>query len=329
MQKLSFDLRLLSDYRQILMGVAAIFILLCHASGNGVIMPSFLEKICGFGNIGVDMFLFLSGMGLYFSLSKRNEHKDSLLKWYLHRYKRIFVPYWLMVIPWIVTKLYITNGSFGLENSISSLFAYYYWISGNGAWFVSLIIILYIFAPLLHIICSCKNDYCNILVSLLLCFLGGAIRLFTVDIESLQIISRCFDRIPAFIVGVYMGKYVKEGRILNLPLFFLIIVLSVYIYRAFFPNCSIFWIYSVPLSIILCIVFKIIGKNYILEYMGTISLESYLANIFIGNILMGISWQVCFLEFDWGYGNYLEYFLVLTIGIIWADMSHTICKKII
>jgi len=63
------QLKLLSKYRTELMGVGAICILLCHSVGRGVLMPDFLSQILSYGNIGVDIFLLLSGMGMYYSLS--------------------------------------------------------------------------------------------------------------------------------------------------------------------------------------------------------------------------------------------------------------------
>lgn len=65
-----FELGKLSTYRTELMGISAILILVCHASGRGVILPFHLSTLLSFGNIGVDMFLLLSGIGLFYSLEK-------------------------------------------------------------------------------------------------------------------------------------------------------------------------------------------------------------------------------------------------------------------
>lgn len=67
---LIIDLSKVSLYRTQLMGIAAILIVLCHASLYGVQMCSVLSTILNIGNIGVDVFLFLSGMGCYYSLNK-------------------------------------------------------------------------------------------------------------------------------------------------------------------------------------------------------------------------------------------------------------------
>lgn len=65
-----FNLNLISKYRAELMGVSTLLILICHAAGNDVFMPSWLMYVVAQGQLGVDIFLFLSGMGLYYSLSE-------------------------------------------------------------------------------------------------------------------------------------------------------------------------------------------------------------------------------------------------------------------
>ena len=72
MNVLQFNLKDLSSFRTQLMGMAAIMILVCHAEASHVLMPGWLAKMMNFGNFGVDIFLFLSGLGCYYSLSKTN-----------------------------------------------------------------------------------------------------------------------------------------------------------------------------------------------------------------------------------------------------------------
>lgn len=65
--KASFSLNKISQFRKKLMGFSAILILICHAVGNDVSMSGPIRMLLNFGNIGVDMFLFLSGVGLFYS----------------------------------------------------------------------------------------------------------------------------------------------------------------------------------------------------------------------------------------------------------------------
>ena len=72
----------ISKFRTELMGISAIMILICHTPINGIKMPKLLEYILVQGQIGVDIFLLLSGMGLWYSL---NSYKGKLRYWYRNR----------------------------------------------------------------------------------------------------------------------------------------------------------------------------------------------------------------------------------------------------
>lgn len=67
--KKNIELNRLSKYRKELMGFSALLILVCHAYAY-IDLPPLLGYVLSIGNIGVDCFLFLSGMGLWYSLSK-------------------------------------------------------------------------------------------------------------------------------------------------------------------------------------------------------------------------------------------------------------------
>lgn len=69
---LKINLSLLSKFRTELMGFSAIGILMCHACGNNVAMPSSIWQICSLGQLGVSLFFLLSGMGLFYSLKKND-----------------------------------------------------------------------------------------------------------------------------------------------------------------------------------------------------------------------------------------------------------------
>ena len=70
---MTFNLSLLSKYRTELMGISALLILICHSVAY-ISMPNFMKYTLSLGNIGVDLFLFISGMGLWYSLEKFNSN---------------------------------------------------------------------------------------------------------------------------------------------------------------------------------------------------------------------------------------------------------------
>ena len=66
------SIQMLSEKRTCLMGIAMLFIMLFHQSWiwgtNPIYLPFIFFHI--YGNWGVDIFFFVSGFGLFFSLKK-------------------------------------------------------------------------------------------------------------------------------------------------------------------------------------------------------------------------------------------------------------------
>lgn len=72
------EISLLSKYRTQLMGLAMLLILIFH-TGIDVKSVNVIRSIKDIGDVGVDIFLLLSGIGLYFSYSKNNDKKYCVL----------------------------------------------------------------------------------------------------------------------------------------------------------------------------------------------------------------------------------------------------------
>lgn len=75
MRQMQFNLFDFSRFRSELMGVATILIILCHTTKYNMVMPSWLYTIFGNCGAGVDIFLFLSGMGIFNSYANREKIK--------------------------------------------------------------------------------------------------------------------------------------------------------------------------------------------------------------------------------------------------------------
>lgn len=99
------SLNKLADYRTELMGFTAIMILFCHACPYGVSVPGVWNRILAYENLGIEIFFFLSGIGISFSLSR----KGSITHWYYKRFVRIIVPYLAIAIPWYVISAIINH----------------------------------------------------------------------------------------------------------------------------------------------------------------------------------------------------------------------------
>ena len=90
------DLVNVSRFRAEHMGMAMLFVILFHV---GLPRWSDFYGLRRMGNLGVDMFLFLSGVGLWFSWAKRSVDGSFFKDWvsfYMRRLKRIY-PVWLII----------------------------------------------------------------------------------------------------------------------------------------------------------------------------------------------------------------------------------------
>lgn len=72
---LEFNVQDISKYRSQLMGVATFLVIFGHSVGNGVLMPNWMESLCGLASVGVDIFLVVSGLGLWYSLNNVNTNR--------------------------------------------------------------------------------------------------------------------------------------------------------------------------------------------------------------------------------------------------------------
>lgn len=65
-----FSVSDISQYRTELMGVATLLVVFGHSAGNGVFMPGWMKSLCGLASVSVDIFLLVSGLGLWYSLRR-------------------------------------------------------------------------------------------------------------------------------------------------------------------------------------------------------------------------------------------------------------------
>ena len=111
-ESISFDI--LSKYRSVLMGLTILSIIYFHFTEDCVnsqynLHPFIVNYKQYIGSCGVDIFLFLSGLGLYYSLKKDRNKREYFRK----RFSRILIPYLLVAVPaWFVRDILIEKGGF-------------------------------------------------------------------------------------------------------------------------------------------------------------------------------------------------------------------------
>ena len=312
--KLSLHLNVFSQYRTQIMGIAAIMILICHIVGCGVLLPDLLKKIFTIGNYGVDVFMFVSGLGMYYSIN----NKSSIYQWYQKRYTRIFVPYFIISIPYCI--LMFSLDKFSLQDILLNLTTFDFWMHHTGAWFISTVIFLYLITPFL------KRKQYSLKTGIIVAATISAViilisNIITTDNHIISNIRFALNRSLLFFFGYYMANSIKNKECIKLNYILVACALSLILYKFF----GVYTALTIPILAILGYSIVTICKSHItndiLTFFGKISLESYLTNIYLGALLKGVDFGHV------GYGNYLMYTLVLLIGIPLAYIVNKISNK--
>lgn len=310
----------LSKNRGSLMGIAILWVMSFHLVSKG---PSFCDfsifsPIMGIGYGGVDIFMFLSGLGLYFSYSNKPIYKSFI--W--NRIIRIMPAY---IIVNIVYGVVIGLKPLTVLLNISTIG---FWsLSEYYDWYIPSIILLYILFPLVF---SAVNK--SKINDLKKGFLTNRIVIFsffivTILITMLYIITDSnlddmrmlfIARIPVFILGIVFGRIVKKKlHISLLPYIFIMLVAIAMLFLVKNQNVITIHLGSGILQILflfitpgLCLLLSVVldhlssKVNNVLAFIGSMSLELYIIHLHI------------FEAMPFYYGKNLPFYLVILILLI-------------
>ena len=135
------NLKDLSTYRSELMGLAMLMVVFRHLPFD--INNPVYHYVKGNAGFGVDIFLLLSGIGLYYSISKKG---TTLADYYKHRAIRIFPIYALVILIVSLIKGTFSISSFALKVSTIGR-----WTTGDCFdWFIPTIVMLYAVFPIYY-----------------------------------------------------------------------------------------------------------------------------------------------------------------------------------
>ena len=321
------DFSLISKFRSELMGVAAIGILICHAGANKVALGPLLP-IFNMGQLGNALFFMLSGFGLFFSLKKTGNNALSILKWYKKRLIRILVPYLLWCIPFFVYQQVVYPDT----NWLNWLYVFSllsYWDgSGGVAWFLSVLIPLYVISPFLYkVLLFKKRVVANTAV-----FVVFSLVAYFLTPENVIVRQICSNvpNILAFVFGMIFGYFNLKGIKINVIYFIVSGLMAIVLYytNKGHQDSHMFHLGTCLLALpVLCFLFRNVSRNFKnLRWIGKISLESYLTNGALPRIVAFIPWGT----FAWlNTGNYLGYTIVVIGGLLLAQVMHVISQPII
>ena len=282
----NIELANISRYRGELMGIAMIFIFLFHVALPRSDMFFGLRRV---GNIGVDMFLFLSGVGLWFSWMKHPSLKHFFKRRYLRVYPALFIISCLYYIPhfhgggvraWVDLIGDITiNWDFWLHDELKF-------------WYIPAMMMLYLFAPPYMQLIRRHPVYRWLPVMMILwCILVQYVSPIHNAVGHIEIF---WSRVPIFFIGINMGEAVRrKDKMDGASIWMILIVFAMTLSASIFLEQELhghFPIYVermlyIPLTIttilLLNRVFRRTPKwfNTIFKFVGALSLECYLIHI--------------------------------------------------
>lgn len=290
----------LSKYRTQLMGVAMLSVFLFH-SMSGDWMPKYIYNIASHGDIGVDVFLFLSAMGLTYSLA----NNPNILSFYKRRIWRIMPTYWFVMsvvysFVYILTAAHIMpDNYYQIPRNLYELFQTYttlgFWIKDGVfyLWYIPAILLLYILFPFFFkLFTSCKWTYILVLLPA---------SVITFCHPTLEWYYNCLlYRIGIFLWGIiFTLEFIFKGHRINKWLIWGVGIISFLFYLirieiALEPLCrlteEIIFFITLP-CILMCAAWLFRYKMFcvMIGFVGKISLEFYLIHEFVMRFMETVS----------------------------------------
>lgn len=284
-----------SKNRSSIYGVAIISIIIYHYFEDVAALNltrGGLRQICQLYNtfissVGVEFFVFLSGVGLYFSLEK----DSNTLHFFTKRAKRILPAYLMVAVPyWVLVDLLIMRKG-PLSFVLDFFFVTFFTQGIRTFWYVPFIILAYLSYPLVYKLLH--TNWTNQSQAVMLIFLALSIQLIPKYVmPSLnQNIEILLGRFLIFFIGCWCGKKVyrqeyisdkeKNGIIFGVGLMLcqFVPVIKIIILKLGFRFLMCFWGISLLYCMAVCMP-KLPKKIIkVLEKFGAVSYELYLTHV--------------------------------------------------
>lgn len=333
-----FNFEVISTYRNEIYGLSIFWVMLFHIceshyfpvlADNAVYNK--LMVILGMGNMGVDIFLFLSGICLYFSFTK----KPDIYAFIKKRITRIMYPICLTsMLLWI---RYLVMHRISIWGFVNRLFLIQYWIDGDRQiWYISLIMLLYLVYPYIYLYMFRKNEDKSSVIRAMIMI--GVIVIITIGLNAeypkvYHAIDLALPRVPIFLTGCIVGKFVYEKRKISSAIPLGVIVAFVVGYKLtnkwnIYENCAeryVYWIGGVAVTLLFAILFSITPKwfNNIWSKWGVLSLEIYLSHIVIRREL-ATEFAKSHLGLEW----WMNILIIFVGAYIWAKIVAWLVKQL-
>ncbi len=207
-------LTLISKYRNAVMGLAIVGVMLGHWMGlSGTQADTLLTNIISIipALVSTQGFLFISGYGIYYSFSKNSD----VIPFYKRRFYRMLVPYMLMALPYFMFRL-IFEG-IGIWQFVGYLTTISYWMEGNycGMWYVAVSVVLYLLSPMIYKVYFGNKSFWHttlcLMTTLTLAVTTNHL-LFAHAQEYYLLFFNGLERYFMFFIGIYCGYLSRQEK---------------------------------------------------------------------------------------------------------------------
>lgn len=335
-KKLPITYEIFSKYRTILMGIATLCILFFHYTDDCRIFNYNFEGFNYFFNryvssTGVDIFLFLSGLGLYYSWKKNSQYKQFISK----RLKRIIIPYLLISIPAFFIRDVLIRGE-GLQSVLAGVTFYDFLTTGdNWFWYILMIGICYLIYPWIFEIVEENKSKIKSQLTMLGVFTFSTVIAMMLQQYDSQLFSKLniiILRIPIFIFGSFIGRASYEKRAMGKEWLILGIISLICLplretnkiilvrYVLGMINLFLFFVLARIWEKFNRHNIKLTFINKIIEWFGKYSLEIYLTHVIVRSIMCNLGYRTCQIRY---------YLLMVIISIVLSVIVKKLTELII
>lgn len=280
------ELANISRFRGELMGAAMLFIILFHVALPREDAFFGLRRM---GNVGVDMFLFLSGIGLWFSWTKNPDVRH----FFVRRYLRIY-PAWLIIACLFYIPRFEGGDLWAWVDLVGDISINWdFWLHDELTfWYVPAIMALYLAAPWYMRLVQSRPVYRWLpLLMVIWCVMVQWVLPIHHAVGHIEIF---WSRVPIFFIGINFGEMVRTRRQLSSDAVWLLLVTFLMTFgtclyleqvrHGQFPLFVERMLY-IPFTVCTVLVMNRIFRrtpqwvNRLFRFVGALSLEAYLIHI--------------------------------------------------
>lgn len=204
-----FNLNAISKYRNVLYVISISWIMIYHFTlyfPNSLSSLPIINKVILSGNCGVDIFLFLSGVSLYFSMKKGYSTKD----FYIRRFSKIAKVYCTICLVYYVYSFLIK------ELSPKTFIRAFLFINvnkdGECFWFILVISVCYVLYPAIFKLLENIKSGTRIIVAIEVIYVFILLLAQTLWPNIIDHYEIVLCRLPVFILGCLAGKAVYNNE---------------------------------------------------------------------------------------------------------------------